>query len=498
LVRLAVIAFFLAACSASDGASRSPSEDWREAKHRLTSSRQLGADIWLYDFWLQIDPSSPEGREARRRIREADAHYREGIRRLSDPSAGDPRDSFRRALELAPMDPEHYLPLARACRDRDLLTRAKEYYRKYLLTRPDGLGASDAAAELAALPADPLDAIEAPAEPVAAAEEPAGFEIPVAIGAALLVLAILSALFLLRRRGMTLASLAAESPELHPAIAYLVGSLRHELLKHRIAAVTDAIGAVETGRHSSAELDFVRTRLFGGEPLASAWQGHVATFERALGYRLDLARDRSFKRAGRAIRRIAAVERELGSSRYGPALRRIGKDHAYLREFDASLATLVRGLVRTAIDERFLRGIYDEVRTEYVPSRIELDRVEIRGPDEAVEVEVFRVDLVLILKNIVRNAIVAVGRAPAPRAIGIWVEIAVELTGEEIVRISIADSSTESLDTQAIYDRRVDRGLGLVTAALTRYDGAISVDEGVEPYRKAVSVRLFRALDAIE
>jgi tetratricopeptide (TPR) repeat protein len=498
LLRPLAIAAVLAACSASDGASRTPAEEWREATHRLRASRELGADIRLYDFWLEIDPTSPEGREARRRIREADGHYREGIRRLADPSAGDPRESFRLALELAPMDPEHYLPLARACRDRDLLSRSKEYYRKYLLTRPDGIGASDASAELAALPADPFDGIETPEEPAQTAGDEDGWELPVAIGASALFVVLVGSLFLVRRRGMTLSSLAAESPELHPAIAYLVSSLRHELLKHRIAAVTDAIGAVETGRHSSAELDFVRTRLFGGEPLASAWEGHVTTFERALGYRLDLSRDRSFKRAARAIKRIAAVERELGSNRYGPALKRIARDHAYLREFDASLAKMVRGLVRTSIDEAFLRGIYDEVRSEYVPSRIELDSVEIRAPDEPVEVEVFRVDLVLILKNIVRNAIVAVGRAPAPRAIGVWVEVDVEPTGEEIVRILIADSSTESLDTQAIYDRRVDRGLGLVTAALTRYDGAISVEEGAEPYRKAVAVRLFRALDAGE
>jgi hypothetical protein len=41
----------------------------------------------------------------------------------------------------------------------------------------------------------------------------------------------------------------------------------------------------------------------------------------------------------------------------------------------------------------------------------------------------------------------------------------------------------------------VDRGLGLVTAALTRYDGAIEVEPAEDGYRKAVSVRFFRALD---
>ena len=56
-------------------------------------------------------------------------------------------------------------------------------------------------------------------------------------------------------------------------------------------------------------------------------------------------------------------------------------------------------------------------------------------------------------------------------------------------------SQPQALTTEAIYDRRVDRGLGLVTAALTRYDGAIEVEPPREGYAKAVSVRLFRALD---
>ena len=70
-----------------------------------------------------------------------------------------------------------------------------------------------------------------------------------------------------------------------------------------------------------------------------------------------------------------------------------------------------------------------------------------------------------------------------------------EPTGEEIVFLTVRDTSTEELSRESIYDRRVDRGLGLVTAALTRYDGAIEVERAGQGYEKAVSIRFFRALD---
>jgi hypothetical protein len=102
---------------------------------------------------------------------------------------------------------------------------------------------------------------------------------------------------------------------------------------------------------------------------------------------------------------------------------------------------------------------------------------------------------VLILKNVVRNAILAMERATPPRRLRLDVQLVLEPTGEEVVRIRVSDTSREPLSTEAIYDRRLDRGLGLVTAALTRYEGAIEVREGVDGYEKAVVLRFFRVLD---
>ncbi|MEM9189150.1 MAG: GHKL domain-containing protein [Myxococcota bacterium] len=469
---------------------------WEDAQRRWRQAQATGADIGVYDAWLGIDRESVEGQIARGRLSEADPHYREAIRRLR-AGEDDVLESFVQGQRVGPMNPELYYPLAQACRDQELIPRAKEYYRKYLLARPYGPNSGPARRELEALPPDPLDPpgpfLAPPAEPPLVPRR--SYAVPLAAaggaGAALLlVLAFAS----WRRRGASLADIARANPELHPAIAYLVGSLRHELIKHRIGAVGDAVDALQRGETSRDQLEFLRGRLYGGEPLLSAWEGHVRTFERALGYRLDLRNDRWFRRARRSILRIARLEDGLrrGEARTGAILAR---EHRSLKEFDVYLAELVRDLVRTDVDESLLQTVLDEVRGEYAVGQVELDEVEVEGWEEPVQVEVFQVDLVLILKNIVRNAILAVGRASEPRQIRLAVDVDLELTGEEVVRVRVADTSSESLTTQAIHDRRVDRGLGLVTAALTRYDGAIEVEAMEPPFVKAVTIRLFRALD---
>ena len=50
-------------------------------------------------------------------------------------------------------------------------------------------------------------------------------------------------------------------------------------------------------------------------------------------------------------------------------------------------------------------------------------------------------------------------------------ETVLEPTGEETVLVRVRDSSPAEFTTEDIYDRRMDRGLGVVTAALGRYEG---------------------------
>jgi hypothetical protein len=96
----------------------------------------------------------------------------------------------------------------------------------------------------------------------------------------------------------------------------------------------------------------------------------------------------------------------------------------------------------------------------------------------------------------VRNAILAVGRAEAPRRVRLDVTTEIEATGEENVVIRVRDTSPDALTTEAIYERRVGSGLGLVTGALSRYDGAIVVEASDSPpFRKAIALRFFRAFE---
>lgn len=498
--------FALALCASVAGcvdvreSGQTSAAQWRDAQRAWTERR----DPLAYRAWREIDAASPEGREARRLLSEADDLYRDGIARVEADDDG-VRDAFGRALLLAPMDPRLYLPLARAFRARadeqpdnpHYFIRAAQYYRNFLVLEPLDPACAAARAELeeldpgSELPAPMLD----PAPQPSAQQEPAS---PVAAWlASVAVLLALTALLLIalrsRRARRSLEDLAAERPELHPAIAYLVASLRHELLKHRIGAVGSAVEALASGRASLPEREFVSGRLFGGEPIDVAWDGHLAAFERALGSDLDLRRgDRAFRRADRAIRTLATLAPRI--SRGEPrAMVRLQAAHAELRALDTRLAALASRLVRSRVDAALVDEVFAELRGEYAAGRVELAAFERSVPDPAPEVEVFRVDLVLVLKNVLRNALLAVGRSSEGRPrVRVDVDTELQPTGEEQVVVRVHDTATETLSTEAIYERRVDRGLGLVTAALRRYDGVITVEPGAAGYEKALALRFFR------
>jgi tetratricopeptide (TPR) repeat protein len=502
LAGFALVASMLSACG-DDGGPPSVQAQWEAARALWYIDR----DPVAFDAWRAIDPATHEGREARRLLGEAEQLYRQGIRevRAGDEDA---RLRFERAVRMAPMDPRLYLPLARAFRAQaeerpdnpHLFIRAAEYYRKFLVLAPSDPHTDAGRRELSEIDPDGSRLFEpsprdAPPRDAATGTVP-GWPLGVAI-AALVLAVVATALLVLRgrRTRRTLEQLAERRPELHPAITYLVGSLRHELLKHRIGAVGDAVDALGEGRASVAELDFLCGRLFEGEPLEAAWEGHLVAFERALGPELDVRRkDPRFRRAGRAITHIARLESRVreGATR---AAAELGHAHGELRELDGHLSRLVHRLVRTSVDGALLREVVDAVRREYAAGRVCLDEVAIRAPEPAPMVEVFRVDLVLVLKNVVRNAILAVGHSDPPRRIGLDLETQIEPTGEENVRIHVRDTSDEPLETEQIYARRMDRGLGLVTAALTRYDGTIAVEPGGDGWAKSVVVRFFRAYE---
>jgi hypothetical protein len=481
--------FAFAGAVAWTGCGTSTRREWQRAREAWQRH-----DPRAWQAWIAIDPGSVEGRDARSRLAAAELKYRRGIELLRTGAPG-AREALLDGTRLGPMDPALYLPLARAYRERGFDERAAEFYKKYLSLGPAvAVARAEAQAELAALGPDVFQAdLVAPEPP---------FEIlgvaPGALVAALaaaLVATLALALAAWRRRGPPLSARAAAHPELQPALAYLVGCLRHEILKHRIGAVGDAVAALARGGDPAA-LALLVERLYRGEPLEAAWRGHLTSFVRALGPDFALLRnERSFRAADRALRAIARLERPLARGD-GRAIARLGRAFRTLRAFDGELAALTAGFARTRLDGALLAELVRAVLGEPACAQAPLDELVIAPLAPDLAVEIYKIDLAIAVKNVVRNAIVAVGRGAAPRRVALDVDVTVEPTGEESVRIRVHDSAPEPLDAAELAAARVDRGLGLARETLRRAGGALEVAPGADGYAKAVVLRLFRAFDA--
>jgi signal transduction histidine kinase len=480
----------------------SPQERFAEAQ-REWQGPELSAG---YAAWASLDRSSRQGQEAAERLAQAAQHYQQALHLIENGQPG-ARQELVRGKAVAPMDPALFLPLARACRQKDNTFQAVQYYRGYLNGAPIEPDATAARQELSELVIElgEVSIGPSPAPPASglARVPPAAL---LFIGTALGVLLAAALAGVLgfeqrRRRGRSLGRLAEAYPELQPALAYLIGRLRHELLKHRIGAAADVAQALAAGQ-STAELRvFLHKKLYGGERLDEAWRGYLHSFRRALGPEFDLSRsDGAFAAAQRAIRQLQTLELPLLRGERA-AVRKLVTAHAELQKFDRGLAALVSRLQRTPLDAELIHQAVKAVRSEHLAGQVVLDVVEVSGPSEEVFVAVYRTDLLLILKNLLRNAILAASRAPPPRQIAVDVLLELLPTGEEMVRLRVHDSSPETLTPEQIY-RSGDadpggeqHGLGLVTAALGLYSGSIAVGPGLPGYQKCVAVQLFRTLD---
>jgi C4-dicarboxylate-specific signal transduction histidine kinase len=374
---------------------------------------------------------------------------------------------------------------------------AAKYYRKFLRTRPDTPERAQLERELAALELDPTEVLEPPRTPGGPGElvSPAGSALwPMAT--AIPFLSVLVLVWVGRRRAgrrMDLRAVIERHPELHPTIAYLIGSLRHELLKHRVAAVADALGVADTPAEgpaarapSETEQAFVRARLTGVD---SAFREHAASFVRELGHRLTAPREPLLERGARAAR---ALERALPELAQPRGLARVRAAHAELLALDRELAELQQRLVRTRIDEALLRELVRRAYTEVDLRSAAIDDLECRAEGLPVLVEVSRSDLLLVMRNLLRNAVFAAARGGPPRLVRLVVTVELEPTGQEFVCLAVQDSSEEPLTPARIAESGLGSGLGLSAAAVRRYGGSLAVAPADPPLRKQVCVRFAR------
>jgi len=273
-------------------------------------------------------------------------------------------------------------------------------------------------------------------------------------------------------------------------VAYHLGCLRHEFLKHRVGPLGEPLRAIARAKASAGEHQFLRDRLAQGTPLRLAWRAQLHALERSMGiaWKLDSV-DPLFRRAR------AAMER-LGRQRWPirpPDAKRLLAAHAALLAFDRQLSELVVGLVRCSVDEALLREVVESTRSEWATGKVPLDEIRIGPVPPGVEVDVLRTDLRIVLKNVVRNAVQAVAAAPTPRRLALDVQVEPEPTGEECVVFRVRDTSPGGLDAGGSKGNDVEHGLGIVNTALRRYDGSLQVVPDSDGYAKAVLVRFFHS-----
>lgn len=490
------------------GCGRAMQDESPAAAYAEARQKWLERDDLAHRAWLAIDPRSPEGERARERLARADARYRAGLTAFRAGQAAEARQHFVAAAELGPIDPHHYMELARIYSARGMPDAARKYYRKLLRALPDLPEHARIERELAALELDPTAVLEAP-RTAAVIDDARGFGAPWLRFLPLPVLALLLLLWADRRRSarkLSLSGVIDNHPELHPTIAYLVGSLRHELLKHRVAAVGEALAGdhpAAEGRDggpgrsteralSSAEQAFARARLTGVD---AAFREHAAAFTRELGHRVVIERDPLFRRAARAA---SALERALPALADGRRLPQLRAAHAALLRFDRELALLQKRLVRTRIDAALLRELVLKAYAESDLRSAAIDDLECRAEGLPVLVEVLRSDLLLILRNLLRNAVFAAARGAAPRLVRLQVQVELEPTGQEFVCLAVQDSSAQPLTPEQIAQSGLGSGLGLSAAAVRRYGGSLSVASASAPMRKQVCVRFARVFDDTE
>ena len=486
----------LPGCGSPAEGPDSTAERWKAAQEKWHRR-----DVDAYQAWTALPEDTPESIRARQLLQKADRHYRRGISNFAQDDADAARQAFDEGAAIAPIDPRHYLTLARMYELKELPERAARYYAKFAQALPDAPEAD--AARAAARKVDPgfEGVFDPPSARTPVPEAPKSRSIlPALAGAVATIAALLLLLLVLRPRlggGGSLDRLIDQAPEMHTAVAYLIGSLRHELLKHRIGVAADVIQSLASGETTGPQRVFLGERLFEGIPLDEAWFAHVSAFSRVLGPRFNPKRDRTFQRAERAVLRVAGLKDSIYTHSQS-AVRTLSEARTVLLDFDRQLAFLQSKLVRTRVDTALLEQAAAEVRGEYAAGAVRLDDLFIEEVEGEISIEVPRGDLLLILKNVLRNAIVAVDRNDSDKRVGMGVRLSLEPTGQEIVRLCIWDTSPDAPSEAQLHGGRADSGLGLVMLAVRRYGGTLEVRDGVGLYCKEASIRFFRAFDDAE
>ncbi|MFL5411850.1 MAG: tetratricopeptide repeat protein [Myxococcales bacterium] len=275
-------------------------------------------------------------------------------------------------------------------------------------------------------------------------------------------------------RASSVARALLRRPRLYPAVARTVGSLRHDVLKHRASVLSAAA-------EPSAREEVARA-LLTPEPASTAVaRAYERLREDARAQGIVLRRLWREPVFGPLVRDLAAAERIL---RHGRGFSDLARIDSRMREVHGPrLASLLRQGPRTRVDASslsdWIHGVEAEVRrggAGWTAPSVHLQGMEVEFPVE-------REALATIFANLLRNAQAAA--APAGRVL---VKLGEErdAAGRSMHVLLVGDSAPGDVTLEEIESRESGRGLAIVRDLTREWAGHVVVRSEEPPLRKAV------------
>ncbi len=306
--------------------------------------------------------------------------------------------------------------------------------------------------------------------------------------AGLALIAVPAVLFWRRRTGATLQELLEVAPESYHDVATVLSAMRHEVLKHNTTVLPAAAAALQRGDPVPAA-EAVARLVRGG--ILERWNGYVRELER-IGRRHAMRLN--LRRLDPVIAPMCAAFADLADAEDDvDELLRIS--HALNHTGYIELGRILAEVCVLPVDGEVLRDCWLHLTREPAFAGRRLPELELRAPEEALPVRIFRGELEDIVVNILRNGLNAVldEREPGQRRIGLSLDTEADfVTGLEWVVLRFLDNAVSPLTDEMIRGRYIARGLGLTVDLVTRQEGSIKV-EAQEGWQKAIVVRLPRA-----
>lgn len=320
-----------------------------------------------------------------------------------------------------------------------------------------------------------------------------------------------------RFRGASLGQLLEREPKSFPEVARILSLIRHEILKHNTAFLSDVGHALEMGEsdadarsmllarrlfgESSRDPDLERLRASERHGIYGRFLGYCDELQqvaRSYGVTLNLYRkDPIFSEMLRAFEQVASRGkwlRQPDGLRQGQRLELartlLRSGHVLGRKAFERLSGLIHELCVVEVDHALVRDVYERVCQEDRLAGIEIAPLSVGG--EGARIRIFRTDLEDILANVFRNSLRSSLQYAAP-PVGLGVDLVAEtdeITGLTSLALRVKDRSSERLSNEMLRGRYVERGMGITADLLSKYDASIAVEP--EPgWEKAVVLRFF-------